>query len=205
MSPERDPTRDRLLEAATILFAEHGFDATTTPEICRLADANDASVSYHFTDKLGIYKNVLGTAARSLSNRWATGLPSELAGEICLRLFIRQMMAYSSDATDLHVRIVMNELTAATEARAVLASLMRSRLKQLSRIIASLNGCSAKARLTRMTAYSIFAQVTLLYTARPALQLLWQEPGEDASISDRLAQHVEDFCLKAVLCLPTAA
>ena len=52
-------TRERLLDAAGRLFAEKGFDATGIREICEKADANVASVNYHFGDKEKLYEAVV--------------------------------------------------------------------------------------------------------------------------------------------------
>jgi len=51
-------SRDRLREAANILFAERGFEATTTPAICRLVGTNQSQLIKHFTDKQGILEAV---------------------------------------------------------------------------------------------------------------------------------------------------
>ncbi|MBN2053563.1 CerR family C-terminal domain-containing protein [bacterium] len=48
-------TRERLLKAAGIVFAEKGFFAAKTAEICRLAGANIAAVNYHFRSKERLY------------------------------------------------------------------------------------------------------------------------------------------------------
>ena len=61
VSDDRD-TRERLIEAAGQLFADHGFRKVTVREICRVAHANVAAVNYHFGDKLGLYREVLDTA-----------------------------------------------------------------------------------------------------------------------------------------------
>ena len=57
-------TRERLLDAAERLFAEHGFDATSTRAITSGAGTNLASVNYHFGSKEALLSAVL---ARRLS------------------------------------------------------------------------------------------------------------------------------------------
>ena len=49
-------SRERLLLAATRLFAEQGFANTSTREIALAAGTNIASISYYFGDKAGLYR-----------------------------------------------------------------------------------------------------------------------------------------------------
>jgi AcrR family transcriptional regulator len=48
-------TRNRLLTAASRIFAEKGFHESTIAEICEQAETNIASVNYHFRDKKTLY------------------------------------------------------------------------------------------------------------------------------------------------------
>lgn len=50
--------RNRLLDAALVLFAEKGFAKTSTREIAHAAQVNVASISYYFGDKAGLYRAV---------------------------------------------------------------------------------------------------------------------------------------------------
>lgn len=50
--------RNRLLDAALTLFAEHGFSKTSTRQIAQAAQVNVASISYYFGDKAGLYRAV---------------------------------------------------------------------------------------------------------------------------------------------------
>lgn len=50
--------RNRLLDAALVLFAEKGFAKTSTREIAHAAQVNIASISYYFGDKAGLYRAV---------------------------------------------------------------------------------------------------------------------------------------------------
>ncbi|WP_461211345.1 TetR/AcrR family transcriptional regulator [Desulfocurvus sp. DL9XJH121] len=52
-------TKERILEAASDVFAEQGFEKGTVREICARAKANVAAVNYHFRDKQELYVVVL--------------------------------------------------------------------------------------------------------------------------------------------------
>lgn len=54
-----DDTRDRLVEAAEMLMAEHGVEAVSLREINRAAGAKNAvAVQYHFIDRAGIVQAI---------------------------------------------------------------------------------------------------------------------------------------------------
>jgi AcrR family transcriptional regulator len=52
-------TKDRILDAAEHLFAQHGFDATSLRMITAAAGVNLASVNYHFHSKNSLIEAVL--------------------------------------------------------------------------------------------------------------------------------------------------
>jgi len=53
---EAHGARGRLVLAALRLFAEKGFEAATTREICEAAGANISAIRYYFGDKAGLYR-----------------------------------------------------------------------------------------------------------------------------------------------------
>ncbi|MFZ2161225.1 MAG: CerR family C-terminal domain-containing protein [Sideroxyarcus sp.] len=54
----QEETRWRLLQAATEVFAEVGYHAATTREICKRAGVNLASIHYYYGDKAELYREV---------------------------------------------------------------------------------------------------------------------------------------------------
>jgi len=56
---EEVPTQDRILRAATKVFAESGFKDATIRMICREAEVNVALVNYYFRSKAELYKAVI--------------------------------------------------------------------------------------------------------------------------------------------------
>lgn len=61
-------TRGRLLKAAARLFGERGFNHVSVREICKEAGTNLASVNYYFRDKLGLYRELIGTVAEGMNS-----------------------------------------------------------------------------------------------------------------------------------------
>jgi len=69
----QEETRWRLLQAATEVFAEVGYHAATTREICRRAGVNLASIHYYYGDKAELYREVFRLPFLNESNmfpRW---------------------------------------------------------------------------------------------------------------------------------------
>ena len=61
-------TRERLVQAATRLFADNGYRGASVRDICNLAGANPGAVSYHFGGKRQLYRAVLRRAADGLAD-----------------------------------------------------------------------------------------------------------------------------------------
>ena len=52
-------SKSRILEAATKLFAQKGFDGASIREICKLADVNLCMISYYWGGKQELYNGLL--------------------------------------------------------------------------------------------------------------------------------------------------
>ncbi|MBP7149654.1 MAG: TetR/AcrR family transcriptional regulator [Acidobacteria bacterium] len=69
----RDPelTRQALIGAATVRFAERGYDGASLDDIARAARVNKAMISYHFGGKLGLYRAILEATFAPAAERMA--------------------------------------------------------------------------------------------------------------------------------------
>ncbi|HEY8094893.1 MAG TPA: TetR/AcrR family transcriptional regulator [Methylobacter sp.] len=87
-------TRNALLDHATDVFAERGFEGSSVREITRRATVNQASINYHFGGKEALYREVLRLAVDALSD--ASLLDENTIGGVsrdeAVRLFIRQQV-----------------------------------------------------------------------------------------------------------------
>ena len=64
-----EATRAALLEAATKLFAERGFAATSLDDVARAANVTRGAVYHHFTNKLALFTAVFDEQERQIVER----------------------------------------------------------------------------------------------------------------------------------------
>jgi AcrR family transcriptional regulator len=97
--PERK--RERLLEAARSLFAERGYDATTTAQLAREAGVAEGTVFHHFASKRALLEAVASEYGRGLAESMFAGVEateSQPAAEAMLRrafTYVREQGALS--------------------------------------------------------------------------------------------------------------
>jgi len=93
-------TKDRLLNSAEQLFAEHGFASTSLRQLTTLADVNIAAVNYHFGSKDNLINEVFRRRLDDLSERrmkalqQAQSLPENTLEKV-LAAFIRPALEIS--------------------------------------------------------------------------------------------------------------
>jgi AcrR family transcriptional regulator len=78
-NPESAATRERLVDAAERLFAEHGFRSASVRDITRQASCNIASVNYHFGGKNNLYREVFLRRLRDLRKKRLSSIESVVA------------------------------------------------------------------------------------------------------------------------------
>src|SRR5262245_28294098 len=97
MSVTTDDTRQRLINTAGEIFAEHGFRAATVREICSRAQANVASINYYFGDKEGLYIEAVQAAHCGTAEMLLPANPEALTPVDRLRFFIREWLRHFLD------------------------------------------------------------------------------------------------------------
>ena len=110
MTRPSDITRERILKAAERLFAERGYDATSIRAIGAKARVNQAAINYHFDGKDGLYREVLRTAFRALTEQQLEHADEmkAMSREAALAEFIRRQLRplLGRDEYSRHMRIL---------------------------------------------------------------------------------------------------
>jgi len=109
MTRPSEVTRERIMKAAGRLFAERGYDGTSIRAIVAKARVNQAAINYHFDGKDGLYREVLRTAFRTLTENQLTHAQemNTMSHEAALGAFIRRQLhpLMARDEFSRHLRI----------------------------------------------------------------------------------------------------
>ena len=197
---ERD-TRERLIDAAGHLFAEHGFKKVTVREIVAVAHANVAAVNYHFGDKLGLYREVVEAAitAQERTTREAREAGEGLPAEERLRRFIRIFVGRAVQHPHSWVRgIIFREMADPTPALDEIVNRgIRPRLEYVGSIIAELLDCPVTDPRVLPCAGSVQSQLMLTMKSPLASKLQPDAPAGPPDI-EQMVEHITRFSLGGI-------
>lgn len=154
-------TQQRLLVAASRIFAEKGYQETTISEICEQAQTNIASVNYHFGDKENLYLQAWRYAfQQDLKNHPSDGgVAKDTSVEARLGGRIRSLIARIADPNSHFFAIVYKEMALQTS---LLEKIMEQEINPerlaMIELIAELLGENASQKQIQFCHASIIGQ-----------------------------------------------
>jgi AcrR family transcriptional regulator len=154
-------TRQRLLAAASEIFADKGYRDATISEICIKADANNAAVNYHFRDKESLYREAWRQSlTESLKAHPPDGGVSEEAPpEERLRGQIKALLERITDKGNKEFLIVQKEIASPTGLlEYVIREEIQPLLARIKVVIRELLGPQAPDTQIMFCLVSIFSQ-----------------------------------------------
>jgi AcrR family transcriptional regulator len=199
-------TKDRLLAAATTLFAQRGFHGTTARDIARHAGVNLAAGNYHYGSKKALYLQVLraqfAEIRGQLARRGASRPPSELArlSEAAIVDLLRTRVGAMLDmlvgpAPALHGALMQREMTDPSDALPVIVEeFMAPMVEEVERILACLQP-RLERRVLRRCVFGIVGQVVFYRFAMPALLRMHGWSDYPTTLAPQLAAHITEFSL----------
>jgi len=192
--------RQRLLEAAEVVFATKGYDAATVRDICERAGMNIAAVNYHFGDKERLYMEAVKHAhACSVAGAEMPKWDPTMSSQEKLRLFIRTMLRQMHGpvrATSL--QLMMREMANPSPAvEAVVSQFIRPMAHGLYAIVTELfPNYPEKTRL--MIGFSIVGQCLFYRQNRKVSELIFDKERIEALDLESVTEHVTRFTLAAL-------
>lgn len=199
-----DDTRERLLSAASKIFAEKGFEKATVREICQAAEvSNLAAVNYYFGDKERLYIECVKLAHKVRIDEvplpvWNSNTSAEMKLYGLVLTMLRRMIG--GNCQPWHEQLMMREVGKPTAAvRELVQEFIRPHFELLLSVIDELVPAATPHARRHQIAFSIVGQCLHYKVAKPIVELL-VGPEELASYSpEELAAHITQFSLAAML------
>lgn len=195
--------RTAILDAAELLFAERGFNATTIKQIGERAGQNPALIYYYFDNKATLYRHVLDRIFEEIVNegRQRTGTHADPA-EVVRGVIASQVAVLSRKA---HLPALLarelidwNAANAEPGIRSLASTLfdrLRSAIEDGQR-----SGRFRRSLDPTYAAISVVAQVAYLLLARPIVGILLGRGPSGPTPADfkAFAEHAAEFALAAL-------
>jgi AcrR family transcriptional regulator len=202
----RRDTKDRLVAAATALFAERGFHGTTVRDIAERAGANVAAGNYHYGSKKALYLEVLraqfAEVRALLAVHGANPQPAQLArlDRPALVRILRTRVKVMLDMLigpppGVHGTLMQREMVDPSEAMPVIvAEFIRPMFEEMYEIVAHL-APELERRSVERCVHSIIGQGLFYKFTRPALLEMFDVEEYPKSLATELTDHITDFSL----------
>ncbi len=172
-------TRARLIEAGLDIFGRQGFEAASTREIAKLAQANLAAILYHFGSKEALYRAVAEHIVGEISARVGVALAAaqgelrEVNAESARTLILRLVDAFIDAAlgnpeAERWARFVVREQLDPTPAFDIIYRFMGPAHFTLTRLVAAALGGDPDSQEMKLRAFTILGQ-GLVFRIAPTL------------------------------------
>ncbi len=199
----KQPTRQRLLEAAGELFAEKGYHATSVREICERAGANVAAVNYHFGDKQKLHEAVLLHVLRFVAGKGRFTSEQEDRAPARERLlnWVRTFLVtrLSSEKPVWHRQLVMREGTHPSKSmRGLVEKGMRKHFEHMCALVDEIAGKKANPELIERCVASIIGQCVYYLVAQNFIPRLYEHVKLSPAGIEEIAAHVVEFSLGGI-------
>lgn len=196
-----EESRKRIMATALRLFAEHGYESTSTRLIAKEASVNISAIAYYFGDKAGLYRTVfietlgdpkddiklfegqtltLEQALNGMFSGFTEPLKQGEMAKLCMRLHMREMI----EPTGMWAEEIDNSI--APHQQALLQVLQRH--LQLEKIDIDL----------QRLAFCIVAMGVHLYTGRDVTERLAPELMDTPQALDAMRERLTYFALSMV-------
>ncbi|WP_309385869.1 TetR/AcrR family transcriptional regulator [Cerasicoccus frondis] len=196
-----EDTCERLLNAGAEHFALHGFRQTRVQDICQIADANQAAVSYHFGGKYELYVSCLRHALKIASSKYPLPSDSTLPAEKRLEQLMTALCRRIFDDGDgsLFPKLIVKEMAEPTEAlETILADLIAHERDTLIGIVRDSLGPQATDEDVMLTHLSVVALFQFYNFSRSIRQLMERKKRKLPPNVDLTINHTVSFALAGI-------
>ena len=193
-------TRERVLWAASEVFAKKGYRDSTVSEICDMAGANIASVNYHFGDKESLYDEVWRHAFALTAHTYPLdgGLLDETSIKECLYRYTNAFLhrIFSEDQTGLFAKLLYREMASPSLALdKIVAEILIPQNQYLVALLKKSLGPDFDEKSLLLCKHSIIGQCAFYNFSRPLRERVMGKKKISEKEINTIARHITRFSI----------
>jgi TetR/AcrR family transcriptional regulator, regulator of cefoperazone and chloramphenicol sensitivity len=203
MTLESAETRRKLLETAAVVFAEHGFTATTIRMISGRAKVNVAAVNYHFGSKEALYHEVLRYVRRHAYEKYPMhcGLSPDATNQERLYAFVHSFLLriFGEESNLGFGTLMIREMVEPTSALDMIVDEgIRALFGQLTDIVQGLLGEHADMALVQSCSRNVISQCVFYLCSRSVIKRMSPEQTFGPADLELISEQITMFNLNAL-------
>jgi AcrR family transcriptional regulator len=195
----KETTQEKLIKAATKVFAEKGFRDATVRQICKQAGtANINAVNYYFDSKEQLYKQILELIFTEYDKQVPKNFPDKTPEEQ-LEIYISTFckILYQEGESDSNAILVEEFTKPSLFLEEMVDTFNRPRVKRHLKMFKSLLGEGATDDMARDCLVSVSGQLLYYSFARPVFSRLFPDYFTENS-HEQWAAHVFKFTMGGI-------
>ena len=198
-------TKAALLESATRLFLANGFESVSIRQITMASGSNVASVNYHFSDKTGLYREVLASLLDGIT-REKLALLEKLdqqkppAGiEDVLKAYIRSFFEahLCSPDSDRLMQTIYREMGPDAVTGDLVATRLILPINQAFKALILKTCPELGEKKASFCVSSITGQVLHFIRSRDILRVI-HNPGQHQAFIEEIIEHITQFSMQGL-------
>ena len=196
-------TRQKLLDSGAELFSEKGYACTSVAEICKQANANIASVNYHFGSKDALYRDVIRYTYEQTETIYP--IEDEDSGPVEERFYrfvlILLKRILSAEMTGNFYKLVAKEMAEPTEESGLLINqILTGKRLMAEKLIREVYGKPADDEFIFRLTHSIVSQCLFLGLNEKGRRHHLKRNPVGLEDAESFARHITEFSLAGIRC-----
>ena len=193
--------KNKIIEAASELFATKGYQHTTIRDICQKAGVYQLSINYHFGSKENLFKEVLlktyEDTEESILMEKIKDLPPEKQLEEIIRTRLKSI--FNKDKRGRIYKIVAKELSNNYEFMVeIMSTTLLEYLSFIKNIFVKLSENKLNDFELNYCVYLLMSHISALSIHEKAVLALFKTKNPDNEQLEQFIQHVKKFILAGV-------
>lgn len=202
--PESDGARERLLDAATRLFATVGYENATVRDIVGAAGTNLNAVNYYFGGKRGLYQAVMLREldrARSFTAELPRTVDTDLLERRLESLVLRVLTFFVSQHSQLPRLAALEVVKPSAALDEIWPAMQVGEREELRSLVVEVLGTAASADAIDEGVRAVYAQCVYFMFMGDMLQRAGSPVFSSAAAVRRLASRITVFSLSGLRAL----